>query len=326
MVFTHIPVLLTECLQGLQLKPDGIYLDGTFGRGGHSRAILQKLGPHGRLYALDRDAAAIEAAQELADADPRFHISRANFAELSTQAQQWGIAGKVDGILLDIGISSPQIDDPERGFSFEHDGPLDMRMDQRTALSAQDMVNTYPEDKLAYIFKTYGEERFAKRAARAITLARAKAPLTRTKELAALLAAAIPGAPGHKHKATRCFQALRIAVNGELDALPAALNGALQVLAPGGRLCVISFHSLEDRIVKNFFQENSQLPAFTRTLPLTEDELQARYGDKLTLKLIGKPLKAGEAELARNIRARSATLRSAERVGVAAEAAARRGF
>ena len=316
MVYTHIPVLLTECLQGLKLKPDGIYLDGTFGRGGHSRAILAKLGPKGRLYAFDRDAAAIEAAAPLVAADDRFSITRANFATLKEQTQALGIYGKLDGILLDIGISSPQIDDPERGFSFEHDGPLDMRMDQRATLSAQEIVNTYDEGQLAFIFKTYGEERFAKRAARAIVQERARAPITRTRQLAQLLASAIPGAPGPKHKATRCFQALRIAVNGELEALRAALAGAVDALAPGGRLCVISFHSLEDRMVKNFYQENSTLPDFTRTLPLTEDELYARYGAQIKLKVIGKPCKAGQEELQRNIRARSATLRVAERLGV----------
>ncbi len=316
MEYAHIPVLLEECLSALQVRPDGIYVDGTFGRGGHSRAILARLGAKGHLYALDRDDTAIAAGKAIAD--PRFTLKKSAFSQLAAAAAEWGIAGRIDGILLDIGISSPQIDDPERGFSFEHDGPLDMRMDRSAPLSAADIVNTYPEDKLAEIFKLYGEERFAKRAARAVAQARAQAPLERTRQLAQLLEKAIPGAPGPKHKATRCFQALRIAVNGELDELQAALQGALEVLAPGGRLCVISFHSLEDRIVKVFYKEHSTLPQFVRDLPLTDQELQERYGAQVTLKVVGKAVKAGKEELRRNIRARSATLRVAEKLGGAA--------
>ncbi len=313
MEYGHIPVLLNECLEGLQIKPDGIYLDGTFGRGGHSRAILRKLGPAGRLLALDRDEAALAAAQTITD--PRFTIIKSPFSRLETVVTELGLAGRIDGILLDIGISSPQVDDPSRGFSFEHDGPLDMRMDQGAALDAATIVNSYSEDALTAIFKDYGEERFARKAARAICRERDKAPLQRTLQLARIISAAIPGAPGPKHKATRCFQALRIAVNAELDELKAALSGALAVLAPGGRLCVISFHSLEDRIVKTFYKENSELPAFARSLPLTEQELDARFADSVRLSTVGKAIKAGAEEVARNVRARSATLRVAQRRG-----------
>lgn len=313
MAFTHIPVLCEECMQGLNIKPDGIYLDGTFGRGGHSRVLLSRLGAQGRLIAMDRDSAAVEAAAAIDD--PRFSIYHRNFSALKSLCEELGLIGRIDGILLDIGISSPQIDDAQRGFSFEKDGPLDMRMDQSAALDAAAIVNTYDEDKLAYIFKTYGEERFARRAARAIVERRKEQPFTRTLELASLLKAAIPGAPGPKHKATRCFQALRIAVNSELDELQAALDGALQVLAPGGRLCVISFHSLEDRIVKQFYKEYSSLPDFVKNLPLTQDELMARYGDKVLLKVVGKAQKASAEEVARNVRSRSAVLRTAERMG-----------
>lgn len=313
MAFTHIPVLCEECMQGLNIKPDGIYLDGTFGRGGHSRVLLSRLGAQGRLIAMDRDSAAVEAAAAIDD--PRFSIYHRNFSALKSLCEELGLIGRIDGILLDIGISSPQIDDAQRGFSFEKDGPLDMRMDQSAALDAAAIVNTYDEDKLAYIFKTYGEERFARRAARAIVERRKEQPFTRTLELANLLKAAIPGAPGPKHKATRCFQALRIAVNSELDELQAALDGALQVLAPGGRLCVISFHSLEDRIVKQFYKEYSSLPDFVKNLPLTQDELMARYGDKVLLKVVGKAQKASAEEVARNVRSRSAVLRTAERMG-----------
>ena len=316
MAFSHIPVLLNETLTGLNINPDGIYVDATFGRGGHSREILKRLSKNGRLYALDRDLSAIEAAKSIDD--ERFSIVHARFSQLKEVCEDFKILGKVNGILMDIGVSSPQLDDASRGFSFDKDGPLDMRMDRSAPLSAADIVNTYPEDKLAEIFKLYGEERFAKRAARAVAQARAQAPLERTRQLAQLLEKASPGAPGPKHKATRCFQALRIAVNGELDELQEALQGALEVLAPGGRLCVISFHSLEDRIVKVFYKEHSTLPQFVRDLPLTDQELQERYGAQVTLKVVGKAVKAGEEELSRNIRARSDTLRVAEKLGGAA--------
>lgn len=315
MEFTHISVLREECIAGLNIQEDGIYLDGTFGRGGHSRALLQRLGPTGRLIALDRDESAVQAGEILQQEDRRFSIFHRNFSALGEVCAELDLTGRVNGIMLDLGISSPQIDDAERGFSFDKDGPLDMRMDRSAALDAAVIVNEWPESELAAIFKNYGEERYARRAAHAVVLHRAQGRIERTLQLADILKAAIPGAPGPKHKATRCFQALRIAVNAELDELEAALKAALAVLAPGGRLCVISFHSLEDRIVKQFFRQYSTLPDFVKNLPLTQDELYARYGSGVQLKVIGSACRPGEAEIARNVRSRSAVLRIAERLG-----------
>ena len=250
MAFSHIPVLLNEVLDGLDIKEDGIYVDATFGRGGHSRKILERLGPSGRLYGLDRDLTAVEAAKEIKD--ERFCITHSAFSNILEVCENLGIAGKVDGILMDIGVSSPQIDDPSRGFSFDKDGPLDMRMDQSAKLDAKTIVNTYSKQDLAYIFKVYGEENFASKVAAAIVRDREKKPFETTLELSEFIKRVIGGKPTPKHKATRCFQALRIAVNGELDELKKALDSSLDVLADNGRLCVISFHSLEDRIVKTF--------------------------------------------------------------------------
>lgn len=313
-VFTHIPVLFHETIEALSIRPDGIYVDATFGRGGHSRGILQKLGPQGRLYALDRDLTAVAAGRELEAQDARFKIVHAPFSHLLQVCEELGIAGKVDGLLMDIGISSPQIDDPSRGFSFDKDGPLDMRMDTSCGHDAAWFVNTLDADELTRIFRDYGEERFARNVAKAIVREREKTPFTTTKQLAALMATSIPGAPGKKHKATRCFQALRIAVNGELDELQAALAQSLEVLDNGARLCVITFHSLEDRIVKQFMRTQSELPDLPRGLPVTDAELMERYADKVTLKLAGKAQKAGAQELEHNVRARSATLRTAIRL------------
>ena len=311
---THIPVLLAECLTGLKIKPEGIYLDGTFGRGGHSRAILEQLGPQGRLIGLDRDLTAVAVGQELAQSDARFTIVHTPFSRLRAVAAELGLLGQVDGILLDIGVSSPQLDDGARGFSFDKDGPLDMRMDQSAAKSAQQVIATYDEKQLAYIFKVYGEERFASKVARAIVKRREQTPFTSTKDLAAVIAGAIPGKPTPKHKATRCFQALRIEVNSELDELKQALQGALDVLAPGGRLCVISFHSLEDRIVKNFMRDQSTGTKIPSHIPLTAAQLDELRAQSATLDLVGGPHKASEAELEHNVRARSATLRVAQRL------------
>ncbi len=311
---THIPVLLAECLTGLKIKPEGIYIDGTFGRGGHSRAILAQLGPQGRLIGLDRDLSAVAVGEELAAADARFSIVHTPFSRLKDVAAELGILGHVDGILLDIGVSSPQLDDGARGFSFDKDGPLDMRMDQSAEKSAATVIANYDEKQLAYIFKVYGEERFASKVARAIVKRRESAPFTTTRDLAAVIAAAIPGKPGPKHKATRCFQALRIEVNAELEELKQALDGALEVLAPGGRLCVISFHSLEDRIVKNFMRDQSTGPQVPSHIPLTAAQLDEMRAQSATLDVIGGAHKASEAELAHNVRARSATLRVAQRL------------
>ena len=312
--FSHIPVLLHECIEGLNIKADGVYIDGTFGRGGHSRQILASLGTNGRLIGLDRDLSAIEVGKELEKEDPRFTIVHTPFSRLSEVCQELDLVGKVDGILLDIGVSSPQLDDGSRGFSFDKDGPLDMRMDQSAPKSAQSVIASYDVKQLAYIFKVYGEERFANQVARAIVRRRENEPFTSTKDLANVIAGAIPGKPTPKHKATRCFQALRIEVNSELEELKTALQGAVEVLAPQGRLCVISFHSLEDRIVKTFFKESSQGQKVPSVVPLTSEELDRIRLQTATLDLIGGAIKATDAEIEANVRSRSATLRVAQRL------------
>ena len=312
--FSHIPVLLHECIEGLNIKADGVYIDGTFGRGGHSRQILASLGANGRLIGLDRDLSAIEVGKELEKEDPRFTIVHTPFSRLSEVCQELDLVGKVDGILLDIGVSSPQLDDGSRGFSFDKDGPLDMRMDQSAPKSAQSVIASYDVKQLAYIFKVYGEERFANQVARAIVRRRENEPFTSTKDLANVIAGAIPGKPTPKHKATRCFQALRIEVNSELEELKTALQGAVEVLATQGRLCVISFHSLEDRIVKTFFKESSQGQKVPSVVPLTSEELDRIRLQTATLDLIGGAIKATDAEIEANVRSRSATLRIAQRL------------
>lgn len=312
--FSHIPVLLHECIEGLNIKADGVYIDGTFGRGGHSRQILASLGANGRLIGLDRDLSAIEVGKELEKEDPRFTIVHTPFSRLIEVCQELDLVGKVDGILLDIGVSSPQLDDGSRGFSFDKDGPLDMRMDQSAPKSAQSVIASYDVKQLAYIFKVYGEERFANQVARAIVRRRENEPFTSTKDLANVIAGAIPGKPTPKHKATRCFQALRIEVNSELEELKTALQGAVEVLAPQGRLCVISFHSLEDRIVKTFFKESSQGQKVPSVVPLTSEELDRIRLQTATLDLIGGAIKATDAEIEANVRSRSATLRVAQRL------------
>ena len=313
MAFSHIPVLLNETLAGLNINPDGIYVDATFGRGGHSREILKRLNKNGRLYALDRDLSAIEAAKSIAD--ERFSIVHARFSQLKEVCEDFGILGKVNGILMDIGVSSPQLDDASRGFSFDKDGPLDMRMDQSAKIDAALIVNTYDAKDLAYIFKTYGEERFAGKVANAIVRQREKTPFTTTLALADLISASIPGKPGPKHKATRCFHALRIAVNRELEELKSALDGSIDVLDKDGRLCVISFHSLEDRIVKTFIRENSEGPKLPRGLPITDEELAELKLKSCTLQKISGAIKATDAEISQTPRSRSAVLRVAARLG-----------
>lgn len=311
---THIPVLLNECMEGLKIKTDGIYIDGTFGRGGHSRQILSRLGANGRLIGLDRDLTAVEVGQKLATEDQRFSIIHTPFSRLLDVCTSLDLVGKVDGILLDIGVSSPQLDDGARGFSFDKDGPLDMRMDQSAPKSAQDVIATYDEKALTYIFKIYGEERFAGKVARAIVRRREVEPFTTTRDLANVIAGAIPGKPTPKHKATRCFQALRIEVNAELEELKTALDAAVKVLASHGRLCVISFHSLEDRIVKNFYREQSEGEKIPPNIPLTNEEVEKLRLNTATLDLVGKAIKASESEVNQNVRSRSATLRVAERL------------
>lgn len=306
--FSHRPVLLTETLTGLALQPDGVYMDGTFGRGGHARAVLQQLGPTGRLLAIDKDPAAIAEAEELHEQDKRLTVWRGAFTMLERIAQQENITGHVNGVLLDLGVSSPQLDDAERGFSFQHDGPLDMRMDPDSGISAADWLMQTPQDDIARVLREYGEERFSGRIARHIVEAREKQALTRTSELANLIASAVPTRERGKHPATRSFQALRIAVNNELNELPQALEQAVNVLAPNGRLCVISFHSLEDRLVKRFMRDKVRPPNDLPELPY------AVAAAKPQLRLVGKALRAGETELQQNPRARSAVLRVAEKL------------
>lgn len=306
--FIHTTVLLDEAVNALNIKQDGIYIDGTFGRGGHSRLILSQLGEQGKLYAIDRDPQAIAAAAAIDD--PRFNIIHGPFSALADYVEARGLTGKINGILLDLGVSSPQLDDAERGFSFMRDGPLDMRMDPTRGLSAAEWLLQAEENDIAFVLKTYGEERFAKRIARAIVERNRLQPMTRTKELAEVIAAATPIKDKFKHPATRSFQAIRIWVNSELEEIEQALKGALIALAPGGRLSIISFHSLEDRLVKRFMREQSRGPQVPAGLPMTEAQLQKLGGRQL--KALGKMM-PGEAEVAENPRARSSVLRIAER-------------
>ncbi|MGD8108073.1 16S rRNA (cytosine(1402)-N(4))-methyltransferase RsmH [Pantoea sp. FN0302] len=306
--FIHTTVLLDEAVNALNIKEDGIYIDGTFGRGGHSRLILSQLGEQGKLFAIDRDPQAIAAAAEIDD--PRFTIIHGPFSALADYVEARDLTGKINGILLDLGVSSPQLDDAERGFSFMRDGPLDMRMDPTRGLSAAEWLQQAEENDIAFVLKTYGEERFAKRIARAIVERNRLQPMTRTKELAEVIAAATPIKDKFKHPATRSFQAIRIWVNSELEEIEQALKGALVALAPGGRLSIISFHSLEDRLVKRFMREQSRGPQVPAGLPMTEAQLQKLGGRQL--KALGKMM-PGEAEVAENPRARSSVLRIAER-------------
>ncbi|WP_312311173.1 16S rRNA (cytosine(1402)-N(4))-methyltransferase RsmH [Atlantibacter sp.] len=306
--YKHKTVLLDEAVDGLNIRPDGIYIDGTFGRGGHSRLILSQLGPQGRLIAIDRDPQAIEAAKAIDD--PRFSIVHGPFSALADYVGERDLQGKIDGILLDLGVSSPQLDDAERGFSFMRDGPLDMRMDPTRGQSAAQWLLSAEESDIVWVLKTYGEERFAKRIARAIVERNREQPMTRTKELAEVVAAATPVKDKFKHPATRTFQAVRIWVNSELDEIELALKGSLDALAPGGRLSVISFHSLEDRLVKRFMREQSRGPQVPAGIPMTEAQLNKLGGRQL--RALGK-LMPGEEEVAENPRARSSVLRIAER-------------
>lgn len=306
--FKHTTVLLDEAVNGLNIREDGIYIDGTFGRGGHSRLILSQLGEKGRLIAIDRDPQAIAAAADITD--PRFSIIHGPFSALAAYVAERDLVGKIDGILLDLGVSSPQLDDAERGFSFMRDGPLDMRMDPTRGHSAAEWLLNAEEADIAFVLKTYGEERFAKRIARAIVERNREQPMTRTRELAEVIAAATPVKDKFKHPATRSFQAIRIWINSELEEIDIALKGAVEVLAPQGRLSVISFHSLEDRLVKRFMRDQSRGPQVPAGLPMTEHQLRALGGREL--KLLGK-MSPGDAEVAENPRARSSVLRIAEK-------------
>jgi 16S rRNA (cytosine1402-N4)-methyltransferase len=304
----HHSVLLRPAVEALKVEPAGIYLDGTFGRGGHSRMILAELGDKGRLIAIDRDPQAVTYGRARFAGDSRFSIVHGSFAMLAEVAQQSGVMGEVDGILLDLGVSSPQLDQAERGFSFSKSGPLDMRMDPTRGESAAQWLARAEVDEIAAVLKEYGEERHAKRIARAIAAARAQAPITTTDRLVEVIRQASPGREQGKHPATRSFQAIRIHINGELDAIRACLAQVLDVLAPGGRLAVISFHSLEDRIVKRFMRDQSKGDPFPPGVPVREDQLRPR------LRRVGGAIRPDADEVAANPRARSAVLRVAERL------------
>ncbi|MAZ90231.1 MAG: 16S rRNA (cytosine(1402)-N(4))-methyltransferase [Cellvibrionaceae bacterium] len=304
----HITVLLNEAVEALITDPKGVYVDGTFGRGGHSRLVLGSLAPEGRLIGIDKDPVAIAEAEQLAAEDARFSIVHGSFAGLREFMGERDLDGKLDGILVDLGVSSPQLDVAERGFSFLNDGPLDMRMDTTRGMSAAQWVNSAEEAEIARVLKVYGEERFAKRMARAVVAEREQAPIERTLRLANIIKEANPAWEKGKHPATRAFQAIRIEVNNELGDLEAFLDQALEVLKPGGRLVAISFHSLEDRIVKRFIRGHEKGLDLPQGLPVMDSELNKR------LKSIGKAVKAKGDEVSANVRSRSAIMRIAEKL------------
>lgn len=300
----HRPVLLEEAIAALMVSVDGTYVDGTFGRGGHATRILESLSPRGSLLALDQDPEAAAVAELICANDSRMRFRSTNFRALADCAAP----GSVQGVLLDLGVSSPQLDNPVRGFSFSHDGPLDMRMDPEGGQSAADWLANVKEAELARVLKELGEERFARRIARAIVNARREGPIQRTAHLAEIISAANPKWEPNKHPATRSFQAIRLHINSELESLQDALSAALSVLAKGGRLVVISFHSLEDRIVKRFIRNASRGRQLPPGVPISFEEQQ------VSLKPIGKAVMPSPTEVAANPRARSAVMRIAERI------------
>ncbi len=306
----HLPVMYAESLQQLAIKEDGIYLDCTFGRGGHSRGILDLLGQDGQLLAIDRDFDAVNSdyAKALLE-DRRFTLAHSCFSQLEDLLEQRGLVGRIDGILMDLGVSSPQLDNADRGFSFLRDGPLDMRMDSTSGLSAEQWLASVDEKVLVDILFEYGEEKFARRIAKAIVDTRVDTPITTTTQLAKLIEDAVPIREKHKHPATRSFQAIRIEINKELDELKNVLEQSARVLSPGGRLVAISFHSLEDRIVKRFIRNESGAKYNPGKLPIKEIDIA-----KGVLKKVSKALKAGVEEVKQNPRARSAVMRVAEKV------------
>ncbi|MDA9556372.1 16S rRNA (cytosine(1402)-N(4))-methyltransferase RsmH [Vibrio sp.] len=312
--FQHVSVLLHESIDGLAIKPDGIYVDGTFGRGGHSRTILSKLGTHGRLYSIDRDPQAIAEAKTIDD--PRFTIIHGPFSGIGEYITERGLEGKVDGVLFDLGVSSPQLDDAERGFSFMKDGPLDMRMDPTHGLPVSEWLLKAELDDITWVIRQFGEDKHARRIAKAIVAHRddeEKEPLTRTHHLAKLISEAAPKSfKEKKHPATRTFQAFRIYINSELEEIDKALKGAASILAPEGRLSVISFHSLEDRMVKQFIRKESRGPQVPHGIPMTEDQIKAL--GSANLKAMSKAIKPTKEEVEYNPRSRSSILRIAEKL------------
>jgi 16S rRNA (cytosine1402-N4)-methyltransferase len=306
--WVHQAVLLQEAVAALNIRPDGVYVDGTFGRGGHARAILTALGPQGRLLALDRDPEAERYARAQFAAEARFCFERGTWSRLAEIIDRQGLRGRIQGILLDSGVSSPQLDEPQRGFSFLREGPLDMRMDPTTGSSAADWLAAASEQEIARVLQVFGEERWHRRIARAVVAARQVAPITTTRRLAEIIMAAVPRREPGKHPATRSFQAIRLVVNQELVELQAVLPQAVQVLAPDGRLVVISFHSLEDRIVKRFMRTQARGASSPPELPVPAGQ------QGVTLRLIGRAVRPTAGETAGNPRARSAVLRVAERL------------
>ena len=310
----HQPVLLREALTALAIQPDGVYVDATFGRGGHSRALLNQLSSRGRLLAMDKDLDAVVYAKKHFSHDARFTIYHGSFSNLKNGAIEQNVLGKIQGILFDLGVSSPQINDSARGFSFLRAGRLDMRMDSSQGIDAATWIASVSEQELANVLWKFGEERHSRRIARAIVMTREKEPITTTDQLAKIIKAAHPAWPKNKNPATQSFQAIRIAINNELDDLTSGLEQSLEILAVGGRLVVISFHSLEDRIVKHFIQQHERDESFSancpklRKLPIKQNPFCPR------LKSVGRAIKPSEQEVLVNPRARSAVLRVGEKL------------
>lgn len=307
MGLAHTTVLLQEAVEALRIKPEGVYVDGTFGRGGHSRLILQQLGPQGRLIALDKDPAAVAVAHEIDD--PRFRIVHSGFVRLAEVLRELGVDG-VDGVLLDLGVSSPQLDDEQRGFSFRFDAPLDMRMDTSSGQTAAQWLATVDEGVLGEVIRDYGEERFAKQIARALVAARQEQPVVTTQQLSQVVAKAVRTREPGQNPATRTFQAIRIYLNRELEELAHVLPQCVDGLNDEGRLVVISFHSLEDRMVKRFMRDMAQGDKLPRNLPIRAADVPQGK-----LKLVGRAVRATPEEVSANPRARSAVMRVAERIG-----------
>jgi 16S rRNA (cytosine1402-N4)-methyltransferase len=304
----HIPVLRDAVLERLGIRSDGIYLDGTFGRGGHSQAILERLGPAGRLLVLDRDPQAVVVAERLAAKDSRVTVLSGSFGDLGKIIEAHGLSGQVDGVLVDLGVSSPQLDDPNRGFSFVRDGPLDMRMDPDAGMSAEEWLNSAAESEMARVIARYGEEKAARRIARAICRERKQQRISRTGQLAELIESVVPRRGKRKHPATKTFQAVRMHINNELGELQSFLEAVVNVMSVGGRMCVISFHSLEDRMVKRFLRDHSRVDPALAKLPVVPESAQP------AMRLIARAIKPDAHEIAVNPRARSAVLRTGERV------------
>ncbi len=308
----HTSVLLQECIDALSIKPSGVYVDATFGRGGHSKYILQHLGAEGKLIAFDRDPQAIEVGEQLAEHDKRFTIIHSAFADMQNSIERLGFSTNlegVDGVLMDLGVSSPQLDQAQRGFSFTKEGPLDMRMDTTKGVSAAQWLNKADEQDIAQVLKEFGEEKFGKRIAHHIVNTRTQQPLQTTLQLVKIIDEALPVKDKFKHPATRSFQGIRIYINAELDQLRDGLKAATNILNTNGRLAVISFHSLEDRMVKRFMKEQAKGKRYPSGLPIT----QAHIDQDKVLNLIGKAIKPSEQEIRENARSRSAVLRVAEK-------------